>query len=485
MDFLDPKKRKARSRRLVAGYILMAIALALGSMVVLFRTYGYDLDRKTGKVIQNGLVYLSAKPQSARVFVNDQERGNTDTRLTIPAGLYKVELKRDGYRTWGKTFSLDGGSIEQLVYPRLFPKKIKPKDLQLYSHLPTFASQSLDKRWLIINQPGSNTKFDLFDLNNPDQNPEELSLASNLLSSNSGRLSAVEWASDNRHLLVKHSLKNGSEFILIDRQSPTSSTNLSQILNVGSAKISLHDKKYDSYFIFNSKTLRTATLENRNPKHFLSNVVAYKAFGNNTVLYATSSSTETNKVSIQVKDSSNTYIIRTLPAGTSYLLDLAKFKGQWLIMAGARSENRAYIYKDPFPFLRQKEAGLLTPAVTLRLNSPKFSSLSQNSRFMALQNGRSFAVYDAENDRRYYFDLASKLSQGQQAEWMDGHRLQAVYKHKVIVFEFDGLNGQTLTAASSPQTVFFDQGYEALYAVSPSVEVKGRSALTSGALKVP
>src|SRR3990167_10141226 len=103
MDFLDPVKKRAQNRRLTIGYILVAIALALGSLVILFRTYGYDLDRKTGRVIQNGLIYLSAAPDQATVYLNGKNEGKTDARLTKPAGRYKIKLHSEGYKPWQKT----------------------------------------------------------------------------------------------------------------------------------------------------------------------------------------------------------------------------------------------------------------------------------------------------------------------------------------------------------------------------------------------
>lgn len=488
MDFLDPDKKKAHSQRLVIGYVLMAIALAFGSMIVLFRTFGYDLDRKTGRVIQNGLVYVSAKPQSANTFVNGVDKGSTDTRLTIPSGRYRVQLKRDGYRDWQKTIILEGGSVEQLVYPRLFPKKLDRTDIQLYAKKPVFATSSLNRRWLLVAQPGSVTRFDLFDLDNADQNPETITLPGSLLTKSSGghQLSLVEWSDDNRRVLVKHAYKGGHEFIIIDRQTPASSINLNKTLSTKPSKITLRDKKHDSYYIFNQtkKQLQTATLEARNPSVLLNGVIAYKTFDEDTILYITKSGAPAGKVAVKIQDGRDRYTLRSLPAKTSYLLDLAKFNGKWLIVAGAKNENQTYIYKDPFPILKRGEPSLLPPAIALKLSAPLFVSFSGNSRFVAVQRGQNFAVYDAETDRRHYFKLGVSLMSAQQAYWMDGHHLYVVYKNKTLVFDFDGINKQILSAAQPELQVFFNRNYEELYTIAPSVEVSGRFALTRTELKV-
>src|SRR3989344_9216209 len=133
MDLLDPNKKRAHTIRLFVGYFLVVTAIALASLILLFQSFGYDVDRKTGKVIQNGLIFLSAHPESADVYLNGQRKDKTDLRLAVPAGQYSVELKRDGYRTWKHAVSLEGGGIERLVYPVLFPEKLKTSDVQLYA----------------------------------------------------------------------------------------------------------------------------------------------------------------------------------------------------------------------------------------------------------------------------------------------------------------------------------------------------------------
>src|SRR3989344_2557424 len=217
MDFLDPVKKKAHRRRLVLGYILVAIAIATTSLILLFQSYGYDLDRKTGTVIQNGLIFVSAQPQSANIYLNGQDKGQTNTRFIVPAGAYNLELKRDKYRTWKRSFTLDGGSIERLVYPLLFPEKLVTADHQLYGSVPAFSTSSPDRRWLVVQQPGFTNQFDIFDMNNPKQTPTAITVPPALFNTAAGAhsLNLVEWSTDNRHLLVRHDFTGGFEFIMI------------------------------------------------------------------------------------------------------------------------------------------------------------------------------------------------------------------------------------------------------------------------------
>ena len=63
MEYLDPKKHKAHLIRLAVGYLLIGIALILTTVILLYRAYGFGL--KNGEVIQNGLIFVSSRPNPA------------------------------------------------------------------------------------------------------------------------------------------------------------------------------------------------------------------------------------------------------------------------------------------------------------------------------------------------------------------------------------------------------------------------------------
>ncbi len=159
MDFLDPKKKRAHKIRLYIGYGLIAVALAIATLILVFAAYGYDIDRKTGDIIQNGLVIVDAHPESATVLVNGENKGTTDYRLVLPAAKYSIELTRSGYLPWKHDVNLEGSSIEQLVYPFMFPERLVTKNLQTYTGAPTMASESLDRKWLVVSAPETPGSF--------------------------------------------------------------------------------------------------------------------------------------------------------------------------------------------------------------------------------------------------------------------------------------------------------------------------------------
>lgn len=489
MDFLDPAKKRAHTIRLFVGYILVAIAIAFASLILLLQSFGYDIDRKTGQVIQNGLIFVSSHPVSANVYLNGEQKDRTDTKLTVKAGLYTIELKQPGYRIWSRTFTLEGGSIERLAYPFIFPDKLVTKDLQLYGSSPAFATESPDRRWLLVQQPGSLTTFEIFDLNNPDRSSTTITLPSGLVNTDPGAhaYTLAEWSTDNRRVVLKHTFANGAtEFIIIDREEAANSLNINKLLAVNPTSIALRDKRFDQLYLYDAKakTLQTADLKTKQVTEFLTKVIAFKPYGNNTVLYVTDDSQTPGKNSVRVWDDNQSYLLHYYPTSAEYVLDLARFSGNMYMVVGPKSGGEVYIYKNPLDQAKDTSVSMPSPMTVLKMDQVAYVSFSAIARFIAAQSGSRFAIYDAENNRRYYYELKDIVPREQQATWMDGHRLLLVLNGQTMVFDFDGINRQTLSPSQPGFLPFFDRDYTGLYNIAPSVQVPGRFSLTRTELKV-
>src|SRR5688500_16801596 len=105
MDFFDPEKQKKHAIRLAIGYAVIGVVLLLATTVLLYRAYGFGLD-KEGRVIQSGLVFASSRPDKASVYLNGKlYKDQTNTRVELPSGQYLIELKRDGYYDWKRALT--------------------------------------------------------------------------------------------------------------------------------------------------------------------------------------------------------------------------------------------------------------------------------------------------------------------------------------------------------------------------------------------
>jgi hypothetical protein len=489
MDYLDPKKQLQHRIILLVGYVLLAIAITIAAIVLLYQAYGFGIG-KNGTVIQNGLTFFSSQPNPANIYANNQlESVTTNTRLVLLAGIYHIKLTRNGYHDWQRTIELDGGSVEHFDYPFLFPTTLTTKKIQTYNTAPSLMTQSPDHRWLVIGHPDSLTDFDVYDLSSPAKPPVAISLPANLLTKPATGESWQfdEWADDNQHLLLQHNYDGRTEFILLDRANPDQSVNLNNNLSINPAKLTLKNKKYDQYYIYDVATqaLQTDSLKAPTAVPVLQHVLAYQSYGNNTVLYVTDSGAPAGKVLVKLLAGNQTSTIRSLPAGTSYLVDLTEYGGVMYVAAGDTGGSKVYIFKDPAGQLAAQPNQAVVPAQVLHVAQPNYLSFSANAQFIVTENGNQFGVYDIENTKGYSYSTAQPLDTPQaHASWMDGDRLTYVSGGKLSVFDYDGTNQKSLMGASSSYLPAFAPDYKNVYVLVPSATA-GQFELAQTSLLAP
>lgn len=466
---------------------MIGVVLILATTILLYRAYGFGLD-KEGRIIQNGLVFVSSRPDGADAYLNGKKyKDQTNTRMDLPSGQYLLELKRNGYLDWKRALTVEGGSVERFDYPLLFPKLLNTEVTKQNSAAPTLSTESLDRRWLLASAAEQN-KFDLFDLNTKEVSSQSLAVPAEVLAAGSTTTGwqLSEWAKDNRHVLLRRSYDKlgqaGSEYILFDRERPDLSQNLSIALGFTPTEIELRDQAYDQYYAYdqNSGQLFTANLEKPTPQPYLSGVLAF-ASEKDTVVYVTAQDAAAGKALIRIKVKDDQPLtVKQVPAGTAYLLDMAIYEGKLYLTAGASSEDRVFFYRDPLGALKARPKEALAPIQILKVTAPNHVSFSANKRFAIAENGDKFAVYDIETDRGYAYQSGAPLDAPQvHATWMDGYRLCYISGGKVVVFDFDGTNVRSLSVASPNYLPIFDRNYRYLYTFNP------QNALTRTALLTP
>ena len=456
MDYLDSKKLFREHVVLIIGYILVALAITIATLVLVYQAYGFGLN-KNGTLIQSGLVFFSSQPNPANIYINGTLNSNTtDTRLELPSGVYNVKLTRTGYRDWQRTITFDAGAVEHVDYPFLFPTTLTTKKIQTYASAPGLVTQSPDRRWLLVEQPGSIANFDLYDLKTPAHPVvTTLTLPATLLSkATKGEGWQLDsWADDNQHVLLTHVYDGKTEYILVDRANPSLSVNLNTTLGVNPTLLTLVNKKYDKYYVYNTASddsVETATLETGTLlTPYIQDVQAYQSYGNNVMLYVTSDGAPSGKVLLKLLSGNQTITIRSLPVSPTYLVNLTQYSGVLYVAAGATSDGQVYIYEDPIGQFT-KQQGTIVPSQVLTVPQPNYLSFSDSAQFIVDENATNFGVYDIQNQKAYSYTAPLPLDAPQlHASWMDGDRLVYSSDGKLIVFDYDGTNQQTLINANA------------------------------------
>jgi hypothetical protein len=467
------------------GYLLIGLIILAVLRFLFYSAYGYGVD-KNGQIIQNGFVYVSSQPNPASIYLNNElSKNRTNSRLLLPAGRYTVRLERKDYRTWQRSITVEGGDVQHFDYPFLLPRTLTTSTVKSYSAAPGLATQSPDRRWLVVQQPGSFTAFDLYDLKSPTKAPLAMVLPSNLLSKGTSHSwELVEWSTDNRRVLLKHTYDGAAEFLVADREAPAQSVNLNKTFSANPTAVSLNDKKYDQYYFYDASShlLQKATLKAPGIANYLDHVLAYKSYGNNNVLYATDIGAAAGKAAVHLQVADKNYKLRELAVSPKYLLDLTQYSGKLYVAVSSSAESRLYIYKDPLAQLSAKK--LATPSRALLIPKPTYLSFSGNTQFIMAESGASLAVYDIEYNKSYNYNLTTPIDAPQtHVSWMDGHRLVYVSQGKLMMLDYDSTNKQVLVSALPAYLPAFAPDSKYVYTMAQGLQTQAN--LTQTALLTP
>lgn len=492
MDFLDTKKEFRERILLFVGYVLIAIAITIATLILVYQAYGFNFNNN-GTVVQNGLVFFSSQPNPAKIYVNNQLRPqSTNTRMFLADGIYSVKLTRSGYRTWKKTIEVDGGNVEHFDYPFLIPTQLATKKIQTYTSAPGLISQSPDQRWTLVEHPGSITDFDLYDMKDSAKPVvTTISLPTTILTKAtiSESLKVVGWSDDNQHVLLQHLYDGKSEFILMDRANPAQSVNLNTTLSISPSLMTLNNDKFDQYYVLDaSGTLETDSLKTpaTPAAAFVDHVLAYKSYASNTALYVTDTGAPAGKVLVKLKVGDNLYAIRSLPVSSNYLLQLTTYNGTLYVAVGSTSDSSVYIYEDPVGQLATTPNQPVVPLWVFHVAQPNYLSFSNNAQFIITENGSHYGVYDLQNNIGYSYsnDQLPVDSPQPHVSWMDGDRLTYVSNGKLTIEDYDNNNQQMLINANSSYLPIYTSDYKYVYSLSPPNAI-GQLDLNQTALETP
>ncbi|HET8709430.1 MAG TPA: PEGA domain-containing protein [Candidatus Saccharimonadales bacterium] len=502
MDFIDPDQHRKHVIMVFVGYFLVGLAVLIATLILLYVVRGYVY--KKGEVVQNGLIFVSSQPHPADIYLDGQlDKHQTNSRFNLQEGSYDMELRRDGYRTWQRKIQIIGGKVVHFDYPFLFPVQLTSSDIKTYAAAPQSASSSLDRRWLLVapdpvptdvkSAALSTVEFELFDLKDPKRvQPSTLALPKTVITPSTAKQSwqYVEWADDNKHVVLKHIYGKDYEYILLDRTAPAAAVNLTKTFGMNPTELQLINRKYDQYYLYDAKTqtIFKASLKNPQPVDYLDHVLAYKSYGNDMMLYAAAAGPDSDgTVKIKLQQGDNSFTITAFPAGTHYVVQLAKYDGDMYMVVGAASQDKVYVYKNPLAQIADQNLKHAVPVHTLRLPSPDYVSFSDNARFIMAEHGTHFGVYDAEDDQTFSYNVPTyPLDKPQlHATWMDGNRLTYVSHGSVVVFDYDDNNEQVLVPSRPAYLPMFDPSYRTLYTLMPMKDDPTKTVLAATSLLTP
>lgn len=473
MDFLDPRTKSSRRRRLIVSYLLMGLLVTASASALIYSSFGYGINTKTRQIIQNGLVFVDSKPGGAEIFVNGKDLTQTTagrpilpspTRIVLPSGDYTLRLEKTGYRSWQDSFTLDTQSIIRLNYPLLLPVKLQPKTYLEFKTSPSFFTQSPNQRWLLAATISANrlnfTQIDTTRLTSP---ATLTSLPAADIKLKGGNWRVLAWSTDGSNLLLEHIVGSAKEFVVFNRSDPSKSFNLTDLIGRSVDKVVMRAGSPDQFYIYRSAGLSSFDVGSKRSELLLDRVLAFQAFGSNSIVYVTAEGAPSGGVLVNIWDGNKSYTLSKIVAGKNYLLAAGNYRDNDYYAAGVAGSGRVYIYKNPLGTLRSKASSPPAALASLSAKDAKQLNFSPDSQFVLASAGQNLAVYNLDSSH----STAYRLSQAIDGEvtWLpDGYHLSALTQRgRAFIADYNGANQQLLTNSVLPAGAFFDPNFKTMF----------------------
>ncbi|MFA6016860.1 MAG: PEGA domain-containing protein [Patescibacteria group bacterium] len=137
---------------------LLFFLVFIGVLVaVIAYARGYRLDIEKRLVSPTGIIAATSNPKAAKIYINGELKGVTDTNLTLPPDNYSVEIKKEGYTSWSKKINLKGELVIN-IDPVLFPINPSLSPLTNLGIMKAFPTDDGDK--IVVVASGTAYLFD-------------------------------------------------------------------------------------------------------------------------------------------------------------------------------------------------------------------------------------------------------------------------------------------------------------------------------------
>jgi hypothetical protein len=97
--------------------LIFLVTILIVASLALFASYyarGYKLNFKTLKFSPNGILVVNSEPNGAQIYIDDQLKTATSATISVAPGIYKIQVKKDGFLTWEKQMEVQKEVVTQI-----------------------------------------------------------------------------------------------------------------------------------------------------------------------------------------------------------------------------------------------------------------------------------------------------------------------------------------------------------------------------------
>lgn len=474
--YKSPPKGK-QVRKLIVIYALMiTIIVSLVSLLV-FIMLGYRFNQEDQRFEQTGLVQFDSTPGNSIVEI-DKKRlsARTGTKSVVTPGAHEFAIWQTGYETWWKQLSIREGTVTWLDYARLVPKERPVESVQQFAQLSDILFSPAGE-YALVHPKADLPDFTLLDLRDADNIKQqtfvlpESSVSKGAEAGVTHSYEIKEWDQGGRYVLVVHSFNDEKEWLLVDRQSPAETINISSVVRLPIESAQIAGKAGDKVYILTDGTVRLANLSDGTlSRAYASNVKSFSVYGTDIITYIGTSIEDSAEhvVGIVRQDDTQPHILRTVQAGNSTSLAIATARYYNQNYVAISVGGTVEILSGDYPTGSKENEVLMTAFGGFTFpRDIRWLQISDNGRFVIAQDANGFMSYDLERKTSSNV-IAFDAPQDEKLRWLDNYNVWTNAGGQLIMQEFDGANRQSIMAADARFNASFSSNYTYLYSVAAS-----------------
>ncbi len=459
------KSRKNRQIKLATTYGVMTLAVALISIICILLVIGYRFNPVKGDLELGSLMQFRSIPSGARIVLDDDPLSfTTPGKRSVAVGEHTVKMSRSGYQDWQKTFTTDPGELRWVNSARLIPNDIETKDVFGFPELAS-AMPSPDRKWFLIQTSATQPNFTLVDIRNEEPETAAFSIPASIYAQSEvpegHTFSIVEWDFGSRYALVKHTIAETTEFIVIDRtalDNPESMVNISSTLSIALQQVQFSGSSGQSFYGIENNTLRKLDSDAGTiSQPVVRDVASFRLYKTNTVAYI--KQPKDGRIAVGVAVNEKTRQVAEYDDTQPVFVDINEYFND-TYMAVSRG---AYLglYKNPDESTARRVASY---PLTV---TPQWLRMSNSGRFIIAGAATQFTSYDVETRERFDVNLpGSSIDPTRPLQWIDDYHLAVTADNDLRLIEFDGSNQHVITSTVSNYPVTLSDDGELLYSLS-------------------
>ena len=261
-------------------FLFLTLLFAIITPAVVLYSQGWRLDLGRKRLTQTGAFYFKVWPQGAKIYINETLSKKTGSLISnfgtafienLVPKQYKVEISKDGYRSWSKILEIKPKLVTDAKNVFLFPEN---QNFFLISKTIDYFSFSPNGERVIIKKPEEQKWY--LSLFEPERQVQSF------LAEKKGEILNLHWSSDSRRVFLEtssgESLKN---YVIEADQSPANVISV-DFIGKTAEQVSFNTQNSEElFYLSNASLFRTNYFVKEISKPLLNLVVTYKMVDNN------------------------------------------------------------------------------------------------------------------------------------------------------------------------------------------------------------